>query len=80
MPPNFKLQYAPFPPDKTMEKVPFYNETALVWFSAPLLYIISIALCSLLHLIFLLINNYSPKARWLSENIRRDEVEVNIPR
>ena len=24
-------------------------------------------------------NNYSPKARWLSGNIHRDEVEVNIP-
>jgi hypothetical protein len=23
-------------------------------------------------------NKYSPKARWLSGNIRRDEVEVNI--
>ena len=27
-----------------------------------------------------LFNNYSPKARWLSGNIHRDEVEVNIPR
>ena len=27
-----------------------------------------------------IINNYSPKARWLSGNIHRDEVEVNIPR
>ena len=26
----------------------------------------------------LLINNYSPKAKWLSMNIHRDEVEVNI--
>ena len=25
-------------------------------------------------------NNYSPKARWLSGNIHRDEVGVNIPR
>jgi hypothetical protein len=25
-------------------------------------------------------NNYSPKARWLSGNVRLDEVEVNIPR
>ena len=30
--------------------------------------------------IFGIINNYSPKARWLSGNIHRDEVEVNIPR
>ena len=27
-----------------------------------------------------LFDNYSPKARWLSGNIHRDEVEVNIPR
>ena len=26
------------------------------------------------------LNNYSPKARWLSGNIRRGEVEVNILR
>ena len=25
-----------------------------------------------------LINNYSPKAKWLLVNIHRDEVEVNI--
>jgi hypothetical protein len=29
---------------------------------------------------YLPFNNYSPKARWLSGNIHRDEVEVNIPR
>jgi hypothetical protein len=29
-------------------------------------------------LYYIIINNYSPKARWLSGNIRR--VEVNIPR
>jgi hypothetical protein len=30
--------------------------------------------------VYIIINNYSLKARWLSGNIRRDEVEVNIPR
>ena len=25
-----------------------------------------------------ILNNYSPKAKWLSVNIHRDEVEVNI--
>jgi hypothetical protein len=33
-----------------------------------------------LGVINVIFNNYSPKARWLSGNIRRDEVEVNIPR
>jgi hypothetical protein len=28
----------------------------------------------------IIINNYSPKAKWLPVNIHRDEVEVNIRR